>query len=154
MRVDPRFAELYEAEFQTIFRTVFLLCGDRAAAEDATQEAFARALERWRRLRDQPWVAGWITTTAMNAARRGFRRRPDPPAPLPREADMEASWDLWRAVRALPARQQEAVVLHYAIGLPVAEVAQAMGCGEGTVKAHLSRARDALRGRLQEARDE
>ena len=154
MRVDPRFAELYQAEFQTIFRTVFLLCGNREAAEDATQEAFARALERWRRLKDQPWVAGWIATTAMNRARRSLRRPPEPLDPPSRETDVESGWDLWRAVGTLPARQQEAVVLHYAIDLPVTDVAQAMGCREGTVKAHLARARDALRGRLQEARDE
>jgi RNA polymerase sigma-70 factor (ECF subfamily) len=52
--------------------------------------------------------------------------------------------DLWRSIRALPRRQQEAVVLHYVADLPVSEVAAAMRCGEGTVKAHLSRARAAL----------
>jgi RNA polymerase sigma-70 factor (ECF subfamily) len=154
VRVDPRFAELYEAEFQTIFRTVFLLCGDRAAAEDATQEGFARALERWRRLRDQPWVAGWITTTAINAVRRSLRRRPEPPPAERSDVDVEESWDLWRAVRALPRRQQEAVVLHYVLDMSVAETGRAMGCEDGTVKVHLARARESLRGRLEEALDE
>ena len=48
------------------------------------------------------------------------------------------------AVRALPARQQEAVALHYLLDLTVADTAATMGIDEGTVKTHLSRARDAL----------
>ena len=49
--------------------------------------------------------------------------------------------DLRAALRRLPARQQEAVALHYLLDLPVAETATVMGCDEGTVKTHLSRAR-------------
>ena len=155
MRVDPRFEELYRSEFQTVFRAVWALCGDRGVAEDATQEAFARALERWRRLRDRPWVAGWVTTTAVNVARRALRRRPEPYQPLRGEAsDAEGSMDLWRGVRALPGRQQEAVLMFYVLDLPVADVAGAMGCEEGTVKAHLARARATLREALEEIRDD
>ena len=154
MRVDRGFAEFYEREFAAVFRPVFALCRDRSVAEDATQEAFARALERWRRLGDRPWAAGWVTTTAMNAARRSLRRRPQPPQPGTDLEDMEGSWDLWRAVRELPVRQQEAVVLHYALDLSVADVAELMKCRQGTVKAHLFRARTGLRDILEEARDD
>src|SRR5687767_5601953 len=104
---------MYEAEFTNVCRSVALMCGDPSAAEDATQEAFARALARWRRLRDVPWVAGWVTTTAMNVARRDLRRRATPPPTPSREADPDAELDLRAAVAALPARQQEAVALHY-----------------------------------------
>ena len=52
--------------------------------------------------------------------------------------------DLRAALRRLPARQQEAVALHYLLDLPVTETATVMGCDEGTVKTHLSRARLAL----------
>jgi RNA polymerase sigma-70 factor, ECF subfamily len=154
VRVEPRFAELYRAEFQSVFRTVLALCGDREVAEEAAQEAFARALARWRRLRDRPWTAGWITTTAMNVARRNLRRRPAIEPGEPATPDLDASMDLWREVRMLPERQQEAVVLHYVLDLPVSDVAQAMRCEEGTVKTHLSRARSALRVALEEARDD
>jgi RNA polymerase sigma-70 factor (ECF subfamily) len=156
VRVDPRFEELYRSEFQAVFRAVLAVCGDRHVAEEATQEAFARALERWRRLRDHSWAAAWVTTTAMNAARRSLRRRAVEakanPAAVPGEPD--SAIDLWRGVRGLPVRQQEAVVLYYVLDLPVAEVAVAMGCEEGTVKAHLSRARAALRAVLEEAHDD
>ena len=154
MRVDRGFAEFYEREFAAVFRPVVALCRDRAVAEDATQEAFARALERWRRLRDRPWAAGWVTTTALNAARRSLRRRTPPDHVGIDGGDLEGGWDLWRAVARLPARQQEAVVLHYVLDLSVSETAQVMRCGDGTVKTHLSRARAALRVALEGVRDD
>jgi RNA polymerase sigma-70 factor, ECF subfamily len=154
VRVDPGFEELYRREHETVFRAVLALCGDRAVAEDATQEAFARALERWKRLRNRSWAAGWVTTTALNVARRLLRRRPVGAPDRADGRDVDRAVDVWRAVRALPERQQEAVVLFYVVDLPVAAVAGAMGCSEGTVKAHLSRAREALRGSLEGVRDE
>src|SRR5438093_5791870 len=101
--VDPGFRLLYEEEASSVFQAVYALCGDRAVAEDATQEAFARALERWKRLRERSWVAGWVTTTALNVARRALRRRPPGPpgAPAASEGDPDAALDLWRAVRRL-----------------------------------------------------
>ena len=148
MTVDEGFRVMYEREFPTVFGAVRLLCGDHALAEDATQEAFARALVRWKRLGSQPWAAGWVTTTALNVARRHLRRRPPPDAwrsaEPAREPDREAELDLAGAMRRLPPRQQEAVALHYLHDLTVADAATVMGCDEGTVKTHLSRARAAL----------
>jgi RNA polymerase sigma-70 factor, ECF subfamily len=155
VRVDPGFEELYRREQPSVFRSVYRLCGDRAVAEDATQEAFARALARWRRLRGRSWAAGWVTTTALNLARRASRRRRvEPAAEDGVPADLDAATDVWVAVRALPRRQQEAVVLFYVADLPLADVAVAMGCAEGTAKAHLARARESLRGALEGVRDE
>ena len=154
MRIDPEFAELYRREFTTVFRSVLALTGDRELAADATQEAFARALARWRRLRDQSWAGGWVMTTALNVARRALRRRRDVDTPDDEPRDVDVSLDVWRGVARLPARQQQAVVLHYVQGYSVAETAQAMGCGDGTVKAHLSRARAALRAELEGVRED
>jgi RNA polymerase sigma-70 factor (ECF subfamily) len=149
LKVDPRFRELFEAEYVTVFRAVYALCGDRTLAEDATQEAFSRCLERWKRLRDQRWVAGWVTTTALNVARRATRKRPLPARSQAGHGDLDEAIDLWNAIRKLPARQQEAVVLHYAMDLPLKDVGEVMGCEEGTVKSHLSRARESLRRLLE-----
>ena len=155
VRIWPEFEELYRGEHATVFRTVFAVCGNRTVAEDATQEAFARALERWRRLKDRPWVAGWVTTTALNSARRALRRRPvAPEADRAVVADTDVAADLWRAVAALPRRQQEAVVLFYVFDLPLGGVAEAMRCAQGTAKAHLARARQALKHQLEGVRDE
>jgi RNA polymerase sigma-70 factor, ECF subfamily len=144
------FRELYEREFAAVYRAAYALSGDRSLAEDATQEAFARALIRWRHLGREPWAGGWVMTTALNFTRRQMRKRPQPAERerRPAETDAEALIDLRRAVRTLPARQQTAVVLHYLMDLPLEEVAGAMGCKEGTVKAHLARARGALERRL------
>ncbi len=147
MTIDPGFRELYERDFAAVFRAVYLLCGDRQLAEDATQEAFARALARWRRLHDQPWAAGWVTTTALNVARRQLRVAGPGVVAGPdawRASADDERLDLHAAIRALPTRQQEAVALHYLLDLPVAQAAAAMGCDEGTVKSHLHRARAAL----------
>ena len=60
--------------------------------------------------------------------------------PLP-EDDVDEAVDLWRAIGHLPRRQAEAVVLYYVLDLPVADVAEVMGCRDGTAKTHLDRGR-------------
>jgi RNA polymerase sigma-70 factor (ECF subfamily) len=157
--VEFSFAQLYQAEQDKVFRVIWAFCGDRTIAEDATQEAFVRALERWPRLREQPWVVGWIISTALNVARRLQRRRwshwiESAPVGMAREADTTGAVELWQVVRRLPRRQREAVALHYLADLSVAEVARLMGCREGTVKAHLAHARRALRAQLEGARND
>jgi RNA polymerase sigma-70 factor, ECF subfamily len=147
--IGPEFRDFYAREGPAVFKTVFLLCGDRAVAEDATQEAFARALERWSRLRGQPWIGGWATQTAINVAKRSLRRRPVSHDPASATMDQDAAIDLWREVARLPLRQQQAVILHYREDRPVHEIARAMGCREGTVRTHLARARAALRERVE-----
>jgi RNA polymerase sigma-70 factor (ECF subfamily) len=144
MKVDEGFRTMYEREFPAVYRAVYVLCRDPSMAEDAAQEAFARALARWRRLRRHPLVAGWVTTTALNVARRALRTHEPHHAPPPGEPDYEAGIDLAAAVRRLPARQQEAVLLHYLLDLSVDQTAAAMEVNPGTVKTHLSRARSAL----------
>jgi RNA polymerase sigma-70 factor, ECF subfamily len=148
--VDPEFRQLYEREFPAVYRAALLLSGDRRLAEDAAQEAFARALARWRRLRSHPSPGGWVTTTALNVARRQLRHRPEGPMPVAVLPGIEDRIALHDAIRALPSRQQEAVALHYLLDLPVTETAAAMGIDVGTVKTHLSRARAALQRALRE----
>jgi RNA polymerase sigma-70 factor (ECF subfamily) len=150
MTVHPGFRALYELEFPRVFRAVYLLSGDRQLAEDASQEAFARALFRWRRLASHPAPAAWVTTTALNVARRQLRRRPELPLADPAAGGGEDRLAVVEAIRALPSRQQEAVALHYLLDMTVAETATAMGVDEGTVKTHLSRAREALARALAE----
>jgi RNA polymerase sigma-70 factor, ECF subfamily len=75
VKADSAFERFYMNEARGVFTAVYLMCRDRALAEDSTQEAFARALERWDRLDQQPWAAGWAMSTALNVARRSLRRR-------------------------------------------------------------------------------
>lgn len=132
-----------------------LITGSRAAAEDALQDALAKAWDR----RDQPidQLVAWITVVATNQARSGYRRRmaeeraltrvgsrADSGPAAPREHD-EA---LQQALRSLPERERQVTVMHYVLDQSVAQVAAAMGVAVGTVKTQLFRARQHLAAEL------
>ncbi|MEY2169709.1 MULTISPECIES: RNA polymerase sigma factor [unclassified Rhodanobacter] len=74
------------------------------------------------------------------------------PGPLDRLQDAQSWGDLSAALRELPQRQREAFMLRMLEGLDVAETARAMGCSEGSVKTHLSRAMQKLREQLEDWR--
>jgi RNA polymerase sigma-70 factor (ECF subfamily) len=154
MEPDPEFEKLYQEEFLRVFQAAYLLTRDRRSAEDATQEAFARALEPWPRLRGQSWVGGWVARTAINTMKRSLRRRLPPAANAKSGPDPEDCLDLWTAVAALPARQRDSVVLVYRLGYSTEEAAHILDCPSGTVRGDLSRARQALAHALKEERHE
>lgn len=143
------FADFYASTFRPVSAAVRAFCGDADLAYEATQEAFARAYASWSRIKEAAHPQGWVTTTAINLTRRHFRRPPllskDAPSPAPSGDRI----DVLAALRRLPERQRQAVVLHYLIDAPVAAVADVMGVSEGAVKAHLFKARAALRGELE-----
>lgn len=137
--------------------------GGRQQAEDAVQEALVRAWQR--RATGEPvtsWEA-WLATTAANAVRMELRTRDAERRALGRLATAGAAsaaddghdatrdlvtGDLGDAVRRLPAREREVVVLHYVADLPVAEIAGRLGVAPGTVKRALHDARRRLAARL------
>ncbi len=117
-----------------------------ADRDDVVQEALTPA---WRKRASFDDARGtpraWLLAIVADQARKTRRRRrPVNLVVVPAHTDHPADVDLERAVRALPRRQRLAVELHYFLDLPVAEVAVAMGCSVGTVKATLSHARDHL----------
>lgn len=144
------FEDFYEREHDRVFRAVLAFCGDREVAKDATQEGFARAYGRWRRLRSKDWAAGWVMTTAMNHFRRALRTRPVPEVHTvePRGPSGDRV-DLVRALLLLPQRQRQAVILFHIADQPIAAVAELMGISDGAVKTHLDRARKSLRAPLE-----
>jgi RNA polymerase sigma-70 factor (ECF subfamily) len=130
------------------------MTGDHAAAQDAVQEAFVRAFTS-RRLEGVDNPEAWLRTTALNAARSRWRRlrRLDVLLDVGRETrpvDVRVPGlspervALIAALRTLPARQREAIVLHHIADQPVTEVAATLGVPVGTVKAWLSRGRNRL----------
>ncbi len=142
------FTDFYESMFSSVTRAVSAYCGDPDVAHEATQEAFARAYARWPRVRDLEYPEGWVTTTALNLSRRQFRRRSTGRSYRTETVSSGPSSDrvdVLVALRSLPPRQQEAIVLHYLLGLPVSAVADAMRLSEGGVKSHLHKGRAALR---------
>lgn len=146
------FTAFYEQEFDRVYKATWLLARDEELAAEATQEAFARAWARWRRLSTKDWLRGWLIRTAANEVRDRSSRRHEVETSV--EATMPpptaALMDLRAALARLPARRREAMVLFYIGDLSIQAVAEVMGTSEGTVKAHLSQGREALRSDLEE----
>jgi RNA polymerase sigma factor (sigma-70 family) len=151
-----RFESFYLREFRKVVALTYALSGSGLAAEDLAQEAFLAASQRWEVIGRYERPEAWVRRVAANMARRTVRRRFTEARVLARAAlgrggqpgqvrelpDDAAG--VWQAVRRLPRRQAQVVVLYYLAGETVAEVAATLGLAEGTVKAHLSRARRAL----------
>jgi RNA polymerase sigma-70 factor (ECF subfamily) len=156
---------LYEGCHQRLVSQLFAVTGDYAAAQDAVQEAFVRAINAHRRLESVNNPEAWLRRVALNVARSRWRRlrRLDVllgigRAAAPGVSQMPAlSPDrvaVVQALRALPAGQREALALHHLADLSVAEVAAALGVPVGTVKARLSRGRARLAQLLADETDE
>ena len=147
------FDEFCQLEYRRVFSAAFLFCGNREIAEDATQEAFSRAFARWGRLGNEPWVSGWVMTTAMNICRKTARRllRRPPPGEASSVTDPPTTdrLEVLAALADLSSRQREAAVLYYLGDLSIHQVGELMQTSEGSVKSHLSRARQSLRQRLR-----
>ena len=154
-------------DYRKVVAAVALVCGDRGLAEDAVQEALARAWEQEARGASIERLAAWVTTVAMNQSRTSLRRRVRERRAVERLGrGIEGVSDLGDnagradalAVRAavvrLPRRQRQVVVLRYFLGYPVAEVASELGMAEGTAKALLHQARARLSADLSEPRPE
>lgn len=141
------------ADYPRLVAAVALTCGSRAVAEDAVEEALARAWERSERGERIQSLSAWVMKVALNLVRSGFRRmrverriRSQLPTrdPRPTVAGAESAMDVARALAKLPRRQREATVLRYYLDLDVREIASVLGVKEGTAKTTLHRARQAL----------
>ncbi len=148
-----QFEEVFPELFRLAYRVSFRVLGDRGDAEDVAQEALARTHVRWSRLWDNP--QGWVVTVSTNLAIDRLRRRRrtveyggEPEALV--EMHLSERIDLARALRRLPRRQREVVVLRYLADWPELEVADALGCSAGTVKSHASRGLAHLRHHLED----
>ena len=145
---DEAFAELFDLAYRVAFR----ILGSREDATDVAQEALARAERRWSRLADHP--QGWVATVSSNLAIGIWRRTRRQWAVSVPEAGQVADGrvaerlDLVRALRSLPRRQRQVVVLRYLADRPEAEVATLLGCSVGSVKTHATRGLAALRAGL------
>jgi RNA polymerase sigma-70 factor (ECF subfamily) len=148
---------LFREHYARLVRSLTLASGDAEAAADAVQEAFVRAHGRWSSLRRYDDPVGWIRRVAINLLHDDRRRRErrgrlltrlaavSPAVELPPEPDA-----LGAMLEQLPRQQRTAVALYYVEGMSVAEVADAMGIADGSVKSHLHDARRRLRSVLEE----
>jgi RNA polymerase sigma-70 factor (ECF subfamily) len=154
------FEGFYRAHYARLVGQMVAVVGDVHEAEDVVQEAFARASLHWSRVRGYHAPDAWVRRVALNYALSGlrrarYRRRALERLPRPDEAVPAATAevvDMVAALRRLPLRQREVLVLFYVVELPVEEIGRHLRLPVGTVKSRLARGRTAL-GRLLDADD-
>lgn len=158
---DTAVTALYSAHYRSLVRLAVLLVRDVASAEEVVQDAFVAIHGAWRRLRDPDKALAYLRQSVVNRSRSVLRHRavvekyapkglPDAPS-----AEHGAIGEFERsavieALRSLPARQREALVLRYYGDLSEAEIADAMGISKGAVKSHTARGMAALRTVLEQ----
>ncbi len=145
------FDDFYRSTAPSLLHHLHAFTGSQAEAQDCLQEAYARAWVRWDEVAHYDESGAWVRTVAVRHAISRFRRMknnllahvrlgaPEPAPDLSPDALV-----LLDGLRQLPEVQRQALVLHYLVDLPVAEVAACVGAPAGTIKARLSRGRTAL----------
>jgi len=150
------FGEFYATTAKRVVRHAYALTGDIGDAQEVTQEAFARAWQRWDSVRGYDSPEAWVRRVVTNLVISRLRRNRIARAARHRLAgDLvpEISLDtvaLVAGLRTLPERQRIVLVLHYLADLPVNQIALELQCPVGSVKAWLSRGRDALAAAMSE----
>ncbi|GAC1331188.1 MAG: RNA polymerase sigma factor RpoE [Candidatus Dormibacteria bacterium] len=154
------FDRLYQETYQRIFRTLVVLTGSPAAAEDCTQEAFLKAFQAWGKWKEDAPPQAWVHRIAINTAA-SYRRRQRlrevgeivrrlgrPPEADPTEPDLGP--DMVRELGKLPPKLSSAIVLRHLHGYSNREIGTILGVPESTVASRLAEAKKILRARLRE----
>ena len=153
--------EIYHGEYKSLVRLAVLLVHDVPTAEEVVQDAFEAMHTAQRRLRDSEKALSYLRQAVVNKSRSVLRHRTvvdkNAPKPAPDEPSAEhAAMALIErtavvaALRALPDRQREAIVLRYYADFSEADIAAAMGISRGAVKSHTARGMTALRSILEQ----
>lgn len=153
---DRAVTELYTTHYRSLVRLAALLVRDMGTAEEVVQDSFVAMHGGWRRLRDSEKALSYLRQSVVNRSRSVLRHRvvvdrnaPKPPPDMP-SAEHGAIALLERsaviaALRTLPARQREALVLRFYGDMSEAQIAEAMQISKGAVKSHTARAMATLR---------
>lgn len=157
-RHDDEFTEFVQASWPGLYRTAYLLLGDRELAEDLAQTALAKTYAAWSRIDDRAAAPAYARRTLVNTASSWFRKKGwRNELPTDSVPDTSSSVDpstrpaVMDALAQLPPRQRAVVVLRYYEDLSVAEAADALGCSPGTVKSQTFEAFAKLRVLLGDA---
>lgn len=157
---DRAVTAIYSEHYRSLVRLAALLVRDVATAEEVVQDSFVAMHNAWRRLRDSDKALSYLRQSVVNRSRSVLRHRvvvdrnaPKPAPDMP-SAEQGAISLLERsavisALRTLPPRQREALVLKYYADLSEAQIASAMGISRGAVKSHTARAMTSLRAVLE-----
>jgi RNA polymerase sigma-70 factor (sigma-E family) len=157
---DRAVTAIYSEHYRSLVRLAAFLVRDSSTAEEVVQDSFVAMHGAWRRLRDTDKALSYLRQSVVNRSRSVLRHRmvvdknsPKPPPDMP-SAEHGAIVQLERsavvsALRSLPERQREALVLRYYGDLSEAQIASVMGISRGAVKSHTARAMAALRAVLE-----
>jgi RNA polymerase sigma-70 factor (sigma-E family) len=157
---DEVLVDLYRAHYRSLVRLAALLLDDVGTSEEVVQDAYIRMHGAWNRIKDPDKALPYLRTTVVNLSRSRMRRRQvaqkHAPKPMPDAPSAEygaialAERDaVIGALRTLPDKQREALVLRYYGDLSEADIAAAMGVSQGAVKSHLHRGKAALARHLE-----
>ncbi|MDP3967744.1 MAG: SigE family RNA polymerase sigma factor [Nocardioides sp.] len=153
---DEGITVLYVAHQRSLVRLATLLLRDAMVAEEVVQDAFVAVHDRWRRLREPDDAVAYLRQAVVNRCRSVLRRRtvalkhvppavPDAPGADEDVVVHERRGEVLTALRALPTRQREVLVLRYYLDLSEADIATTLGISRGAVKSHASRGSARLR---------
>ena len=159
---DEAITQIYAAHYRSLVRLAALLLRDVGASEEVVQDSFIAMHGAWRRLRDPDRALAYLRQSVVNRSRSVLRHRTvelrHAPAPMPDAASAEHGamgslehQEVIVALRRLPERQREVLVLRYYADLSEADIADAIGISRGAVKSHASRGMAALRTTLEKS---
>jgi len=158
---DRVVTEIYLTEYKSLVRLAMLLVHDLQTAEEVVQDSFEAMHRAWQRLRDSQKALSYLRQSVVNRSRSVLRHRTvvdkNAPKPAPDEPSAESGaitlierGEVVAALRRLPERQREALVLRYYGDFSEAEIATAMGISRGAVKSHTARGMSALKSILEQ----
>src|SRR5215472_8261928 len=158
---DRAVIELYSQHYRALVRLAALLVRDTPTAEEVVQDSFVAMHGGWQRLRDAEKALAYLRQAVVNRSRSVLRHRtvvdknlqkapPDMPSAEHGAMVLLERSEVVAALRGLPERQREALVLRYYADLSEAEIATAMGISRGAVKSHTARGMAALRAALEQ----
>jgi RNA polymerase sigma-70 factor (sigma-E family) len=157
---DRAVTALYGTHYRALVRLAALLVRDVATAEEVVQDSFIAMHASWRRLRDTDKALSYLRQAVVNKSRSVLRHRivvdrnapkvaPDVPSAEQGAISLLERSAVVEALRKLPVRQREALVLRYYADLSEAEIASVMGISRGAVKSHTARGMSAMRAVLE-----
>ena len=158
---DLAVTELYAAHYRGLVRLASFLVRDTPTAEEVVQDAFIAMADGWQRLRDAEKALAYLRQAVVNRSRSVLRHRtvvdknlqkapPDMPSAEHGALVLLERSAVVSALRHLPERQREAIVLRYYADLSEAEIAATMRISRGAVKSHTARGMAALRAALEQ----
>ncbi len=157
---EADFERLYQASYGKVVGTLTAMLGDRAAAEDCTQDAFERAYKKWPTWQPIAPAEAWVHRIAINAAvsyKRKMRlrqvdeviRRIGRPGSAPDPQVLAENSDIAAALAKLPPKQAATIVLRHYHGYTNRAIAEALGIPERTVASRLAIAKQRMREMLK-----